>query len=94
MSITATLGTVGTISVMAGTVEDLERRLAAGEWLRPGDVARLLGVARTSVVRMLNADPPQIRYRLKPGTGRHRECHPDDVRRELDARRRVHGDQQ
>ncbi|MFI6228857.1 hypothetical protein ACIBCR_16260 [Micromonospora echinospora] len=93
MSITATLGTLGTIGAMAATVEDLERRLAAGEWLRPGDVARLLRASKSTVVRMLDADPPQIRYRLKPGTGRHRECHPGDVRRHLEERRRVHGDQ-
>jgi hypothetical protein len=93
VSITATLDTPVTIGAMARTVEDLERALESGEWLRPGDVARLLGISRTAAVRLLNSDPPQIRYRVKPGTGRHRECHPDDVRRELDARRQVHGDQ-
>ncbi len=93
MSITLTLAPTATIGTMPRTVEDLERALDAGEWLRPGDVANLLDISRAAVVRMLNADPPQIRYRVKPGTGRHRECHPDDVRRELAARRQVHGEQ-
>lgn len=91
MSITNTLDPPATISTMSRTVEDLERALDAGEWLRPGDVARLLDISRAAVVRMLNAEPPQIRYRVKPGTGRHRECHPEDVRRELVARRQIHG---
>ncbi|MFG1898713.1 hypothetical protein ACGFIP_32365 [Micromonospora zamorensis] len=78
---------------MARTVDDLEQGLAADEWLRPGDVARVLDISKSAVIRMLNAEPPQIRYRYKPGTGRHRECHPEDVRRELVARRQVHGDQ-
>lgn len=92
MSITATFATIGTIGAMAETVEDLERRLRAGAWLRPGDVARVLDASRSTVVRMLTADPPLIRWRTKPGS-RHRECHPEDVLRLLAERRRVHGDQ-
>ncbi|MEU7590659.1 hypothetical protein AB0A95_30755 [Micromonospora sp. NPDC049230] len=76
---------------MARTVDELERAVRAGEWLRPGDVALLLVVSKSTVVRMLNADPPEIRYRRISGTGRHRECHPEDVLRELAARREVHG---
>lgn len=94
MSITATLGPPATIGTMRRrTVEDLERALTAGEWLRPADVARVLGVSKSTVVRMLTATPPQLRYRLKSGTGRHREIHPDDVRAALAQRRKVHGDQ-
>jgi hypothetical protein len=93
VSITAALGTAATIGTMARTVEELERAVRAGEWLRPADVAVLLDVSRSTVVRMLNADPPGIRYRRKPGTGRHRECHPDDVIAALEQSRRVHGDQ-
>ncbi|TCB97598.1 DNA-binding protein [Micromonospora zingiberis] len=78
---------------MARSVEDLESAARTGEWLRPGDVALVLGVSRTAVVRMLNADPPALRYRIKPGSGRHRECHPDDVIAALEQRRQVHGDQ-
>jgi hypothetical protein len=74
---------------VGGAPEEIERRLAAGEWLRPGDVALLLKVDRRTVDRLLRAE--RIRYRLVPGTGRYRECHPDDVQRELDDRRRVHG---
>lgn len=87
-----TVGTLDTEGTMARTPEDLERALAAGEWLRPGDVAILLGVARATIVRMLNADPPEFRYRVKPGTGRHRELNPADVRRALDRKGTVHGD--
>ncbi|MFC4146635.1 hypothetical protein ACFO0M_10240 [Micromonospora mangrovi] len=93
MSITNTLDPPATIGTMARTVEELERALRDGEWLRPGDVALVLGASKSTVVRMLNADPPEIRYRRKAGTGRHRECHPEDVLTKLAESRRVHGDQ-
>ncbi len=90
----ATLGTVGTITAMSDAAEHLEERLARDEWLLPGEVATLFGVSRGTVIRVfLNPDPPKIRYRVRPGSGRYRECHPDDVRRELAARRQVHGEQ-
>ena len=73
--------------------DDLEHRARGGEWLRPGDVAVLLGVDRRTVDRMLRADPPTLRYRVKSGTGRHREVHPEDVLRELEARRTIHGNE-
>jgi hypothetical protein len=78
---------------MGGTAEEIERRVRAGEWPTPGDVATLLSVGRKTVDRMLTARPPLIRFRIKSGTGRHRECHPDDVLRELARRREVHGDE-
>lgn len=93
MSPLATLATVGTITAM-DAADALEERLSRGEWLLPGEVGKLLGVSRSTVIRVyLNADPPKVRYRIRPGSGRYRECHPEDVRRELDRRRRVHGDQ-
>lgn len=89
----ATLAPPATITTMA-TVEDLEARLAQGAWLLPGEVAKLLGIDRTTVIRAyLLPDPPKIRYRHRAGAGGYRECHPEDVRRELDARRQVHGEQ-
>lgn len=92
MSPLATLAPPATITTMA-TVEDLEARLAAGAWLLPGEVAKLLDIDRTTVIRAyLNPDPPKIRYRHRAGAGGYRECHPDDVRRELAARRQVHGE--
>jgi excisionase family DNA binding protein len=69
-------------------VADIERRLDAGEWLRPGEVAALLGIGRTTVHRMLGAGT--IGHRVRPGTGEQRECAPADVRRLLDERRQVH----
>ncbi|TDC42106.1 hypothetical protein [Micromonospora sp. KC213] len=77
---------------MPRTVDDLRQALDAGEWLRPADAALVIGVSKSVVVRMLTADPPKMRYRVKAGTGRHRECHPDDVRREMEARHQVHGE--
>ncbi|WP_147457146.1 hypothetical protein [Micromonospora pisi] len=74
------------------TATEIEERLAADEWLLPGEVATLLGVDRSTVVRMLNAEPPEMRFRYRPGRGRYRECHPDDVREQLALRRRVHGE--
>ncbi len=74
---------------MVYDLDALERRLNAGEWLLMGEVAALLGVGRTTVHRMLNAGA--IRYRTRPGSGSYRECHPDDVRQQLAARRTVQG---
>lgn len=71
---------------MSNDVADIERRLNADEWLRPGDVALLLGVARSTVHEYLKAG--RIRYRRKGG-GVQRECHPDDVRRLLAEAREV-----
>jgi hypothetical protein len=76
---------------MGGTPEELELRLDKGEWLLPGDVAILLGVDRSTVVRMLTAEPPKMRFRVRAGAGGYRECHPEDVRRELAERHRIHG---
>jgi DNA-binding transcriptional MerR regulator len=69
---------------------DIERRLAAGEWLLIGEVAALLGIGRSTVHRLLGTRT--IRHRIRPGTGSYRECHPDDVRQQLKARRTVHGE--
>jgi hypothetical protein len=71
---------------MAHDPAKLEQRLNAGEWLRPGAVAALLGLSRNTAHRMLVAG--KIGYRLTPGG--YRECDPADVRRLLDARRRLH----
>lgn len=65
-------------------VEELERRLDAGEWLTPGAAAKLLGIGRTKMHVML--DRGEIRSATKPGS-KHRTCNPADVRRELDAYR-------
>lgn len=76
---------------MVNDAEMIERRLNAGEWLMIGDVAILLGVDRTTVDRMLKTTPPKLSWRFRSGTGRYRELNPEDVRRELNARRTVHG---
>lgn len=72
-------------------VDELREALSAGDWLSPGEVAVVLGINRQTVHRLLSSDPPAIRYRLKPGTGQHRECNPLDVQRLLDERSVVHG---
>lgn len=59
---------------------EIERKLDAGEWLGPGQVAALFNTSRTSVDRWLRSG--RITYRRGP-TGR-RELNPADVRRELD----------
>jgi len=66
---------------------DIERRLDAGEWLRPGDVGVLFGRTRYAVDDWMNAG--KLRFRRSPGG--HREAHPEDVRRLLDEQRQVHG---
>ncbi|GAA0739204.1 helix-turn-helix domain-containing protein [Dactylosporangium roseum] len=64
----------------------LERRLNAGEWLTPGEAAKLLGVSRSKMHLMLVKG--QIRTVNKPAS-RHRTCNPADVRRELNALRQA-----
>lgn len=77
---------------MASTPEEIEQQLDAGKWLTIGSVATLLDIDRSTVDRMVKAEPPIFRHRLRPGTGGYRELHPEDVRRELIERRKVHGD--
>ena len=61
---------------------DLERRLEAGEWLKPGAVAVLLGVTRKTVYNMC------LDGRLKStphGGGKQRLIDPASVRARLSA---------
>lgn len=74
------------------TAAELRDALAQGEWLSLGEAAIVLDAARNTVHRMLTAVPPVIRFRLKPGSGRHRELHPGDVLAQLERRSRVHGE--
>lgn len=64
---------------------ELERRLDAGEWLQPGDVAALLDTTRASIDRWIKAG--RIGYRRRGPAG-YRVLKPEDVRRELDEYRR------
>lgn len=70
----------------------LEARVRAGEWLLTGEVGALLGVSPVTVWRWTKGTPPYVRFRQRAGRGRYREIHPEDVMRELDAGREVHGD--
>ena len=70
--------------------EEIERRLDAGEWLKAGAVATLLGVPEPTLYRWLNETPPRIPYRRRGGVGQ-REFDPVVVRRMLDDSRKVHG---
>ena len=63
----------------------LRSRVEAGEWLGPSDVSRLLGISRSSIVRMMNAEPPTLRSKKRISTGKHRIVHPQDVLAELQA---------
>ena len=69
----------------------LEARVRAGEWLLTGEAAVLLGVDPATVYRWTRATPPYVRFRLRAGRGRYREIHPEDLLRELEAGREVHG---
>lgn len=69
-------------------VAEIEARLAAGEWLRPGQVATLFGKSRWAVdgwlrsgARMANGERYFIAYRESPGGWR--ELDPEDVRKVL-----------
>jgi hypothetical protein len=93
-----TITTTGTIGAPLWYVEgadrmrehdlaELQRRLDAGEWLRPGEVAALLETTRASIDRWIRAG--RLGYRSR-GPGGHRVINPDDVRKELDAYRQEH----
>lgn len=64
---------------------EIERKLDAGEWLRPGQVAALFDTSRMSIHRWMDAG--RIRYRRR-GPRQDRVLNPEDVRRELDEYRR------
>lgn len=66
---------------LAAKQAELRQRVAAGEWLRTGDVAVLLGVSRSTAHRMVTTR--KIAYRRKPG-GKQRFLDPADVRKLLD----------
>lgn len=66
---------------------DLEKRVRAGEWLKTGSVAKLLGMSRTKAHNMVTSG--EIRHRKMPG-GTQRECDPRDVLRLLEERQRVY----
>lgn len=72
---------------------EIERRLNEGEWLQIGDLMILFGASRSTVDRWINSgavfsdETIIVRYRERPGPVR--ECHPEDVRRVLEARRRI-----
>ena len=76
------------------TPAQLEQRLQAGEWLRSGQVAKLFGMSRWTILYWLKNGVPldgerfYIRFRESPGGWR--LCHPDDVQRVLTAHRREH----
>lgn len=63
---------------------ELERKLDAGAWLRPGEVALLFDTSRQSVDRWIRSG--KISYRRQPAGWR--ILNPVDVRRELDEYRR------
>lgn len=69
-------------------VGKLEDRVRVGEWLRPGEIAVVLGLSRSKVDVMLRSG--ELGYRFKPATT-HRICNPEDVLRLLDASREQHG---
>jgi excisionase family DNA binding protein len=65
----------------------LEQRLEAGEWLLPGDAAKLLGLSRSTVTRYIRDGA--IGHKRKPGS-RYRLANPLDVRRLLEESRIEH----
>lgn len=66
-------------------INDLERQARAGQWLRMGDAAQLLGVSRTKMHTLVESGA--VAHRLPPG-GRWRRCDPHDLLRLLDDSRR------
>ncbi|MFG1846805.1 hypothetical protein [Micromonospora carbonacea] len=69
---------------------DLERRVRAGEWLKTGAVATLLGMGRTKVHTLVSSGV--IGHRKIPGAPQkpQRECNPVDVLRLLEERQKAY----
>lgn len=67
--------------------DQLLAAVEAGEWLRAGDVAIVLGIGRTSAHRLLSSG--ELGWKLKPG-GKQRQADPADVRRLLTEAEQVH----
>jgi excisionase family DNA binding protein len=68
----------------------LEKRVEAGEWLRVGDAAKVLGVGRTKMHMLVSEG--KIGYRFEPGS-KYRQCNPADIKRLLDdSRKEVRGE--
>lgn len=62
----------------------LEQRVMAGEWLRVGDAAKVLGIGRTKMHTLVSRGA--ISYRLEPGS-RYRQVNPADIKKLLDESR-------
>ncbi|MFI5938098.1 hypothetical protein [Actinoplanes sp. NPDC051494] len=56
--------------------ETLRARLRAGDWLRVGDVAKVLGIGRTKAHTLMTKGV--IGYKLEAG-GKYRQANPADV---------------
>lgn len=67
---------------------ELERRVRAGEWLKTGAVAKLLGIGRTKAHALVTKGV--IRHRVMAG-GVQRLANPEDVIRLLEESREVRG---
>lgn len=67
---------------------DLEHRVRAGEWLKTGSVAKLLGIGRTKAHALVTKGV--IRHRTIAG-GVQRLANPEDVLRLLEESRQVRG---
>lgn len=63
----------------------LEKRVEAGEWLRVGDAAKVLGIGRTKMHTLVSQGT--VGHRLEPGS-RYRQVNPKDIRRLLEEARR------
>ncbi|MGA3524138.1 helix-turn-helix domain-containing protein [Melissospora conviva] len=66
---------------------DLEARVRAGEWLRTGEAAKLLGIGRTKMHTLCASG--RIGVRRDPGAAKRppRRCNPADVLRLLEESR-------
>lgn len=74
------------IGAMSADLADIEKRLNAGAWLRPGEVGALFGRTRWAVNYWMQTG--KIGFRKSPGG--HREADPDDVKRILAEHRQEH----
>ena len=67
--------------------DELRAAVDAGEWLRGGDVAIVLGRGRTTVHRLFESG--ELGWKFMPG-GKQRHADPADVRRLLAEAEQVH----
>ncbi|MFD6565429.1 GIY-YIG nuclease family protein [Micromonospora profundi] len=81
---------VHTARLLSATPDEIEQKVRRGEWITPGQAAKLFGLGRTKIHSLITAGV--IGHRKLPGAAQQpqRECNPADVLRLLAEHRRTY----